>query len=278
MKYKRSSLALIIAVATLILSGGKLFASDTDARIVAAAEQSYVFKTYLKNDNITVTAKNGAVTLTGSVVDESNKMLAKETVASLPGVISVDNQLTLRGGLSASNSDTWLMARVKSTLLFHRNVDALATNVSVENGIVTLRGEASSTAQKDLTTEYARDVDGVKGINNEMTLANTVITPDKQAQDGKKSGESTLGQKLDVMNEAIDDASTSALVKTTLLLHRSTSARNTTVDTKDGVVTLGGKTGNAAEKDLTAKLVSDVYGVKHVVNNMVVTMDGKTAP
>ena len=79
-----------------------------------------------------------------------------------------------------------------------------------------------------------------------------------------------MGQKLDVMNEAIDDASTSALVKTALLLHRSTSALNTTVDTKEGVVTLSGQTSNAAEKDLASKLVSDVYGVKRVINNMTV--------
>ena len=270
MRYKLYSLALLIAVATIILFNGKLFASDTDERIVAAAKQSYVFKTYLKNDPIIITSKNGAVTLTGTVADESNKMLAKETVASLPGVATVNNQLTVSGGIATSNSDTWLMARVKSTLLFHRNVDATTTQVIVENGIVTLRGEASSAAQKDLTTEYAKDVDGVKSINNEMTLPASATPPEKQAPDGQRIGETTMGQKLDVMNEAIDDASTSALVKTALLLHRSTSALNTTVDTKEGVVTLGGKANNAAEKDLASKLVSDVYGVKRVINNMTV--------
>lgn len=269
MRYKLYSLALLIAVAMIILFNGKLFASDTDERIVTAAKQSYVFKTYLKNDPIVITAKNGAVTLTGTVADESKKMLAKETVASLPGVVTVDNQLTLSGGMASSNSDTWLMARVKSTLLFHRNVDATTTQVFVENGIVTLRGEASSAAQKDLTTEYAKDVDGVKSINNEMTLAASA-TPPEQAADGQRIGETTMGQKLDGMSEAIDDASTSALVKTALLVHRSTSAISTTVDTKEGVVTLGGKANNAAEKDLASKLVSDVYGVKRVINNMTV--------
>jgi len=59
-------------------------------------------------------------------------------------------------------------------------------------------------------------------------------------------------------------------VKTTLLFHRSTSALNTTVETKNGVVELGGKASNAAEKNLASKLVSDVYGVKKVVNTMIV--------
>ena len=79
-----------------------------------------------------------------------------------------------------------------------------------------------------------------------------------------------MGEKMDDIGESIDDASITALVKTTLLYHRSTSALKTTVETKEGVVKLGGKAKNAAEKDLATKLVSDVHGVKQVVNNMTV--------
>lgn len=89
-----------------------------------------------------------------------------------------------------------------------------------------------------------------------------------------KPGEKTMGQKMgDAMDdtvEYIDDASITAMVKSTLMYHRSTSAINTTVKTNEGVVNLGGKAKNAAEKDLAAKLVSDVYGVKSVVNNMTI--------
>jgi hyperosmotically inducible periplasmic protein len=56
----------------------------------------------------------------------------------------------------------------------------------------------------------------------------------------------------------------------TLLLHRSTSALNTKVKTKKGVVTLGGKAKNAAEKKLAAKYVKDVRGVKSVNNEMTI--------
>jgi osmotically-inducible protein OsmY len=70
--------------------------------------------------------------------------------------------------------------------------------------------------------------------------------------------------------EKIDDASITALVKLTLLNHRSTSALNTTVTTKRGVVTLGGKAKNAAEKDLATKIVNDIKGVKNVKNKMTI--------
>jgi len=262
---KMFSLALMVTVASLLSINTPLFASEMDDRIESSAKQSYVFKTYLKDDDIKVESKDGVAVLSGTVADELHKTLAQETVASLPGVIRVDNKLVEKSDVPAVNSDAWLLAKVKSTLLFHRNVSGMATEVSVKDGIVTLRGEATSAAQKDLTGEYAMDVEGVKDVINEMTV---------QA-DTMKAGETTVGQKIDAIGEAIDDASITALVKVTLLRHRSTSALTTTVTTKDGVVTMDGKVKNAAEKDLATKLVSDVHGVKTVVNNMTV---GESVP
>jgi len=253
-------LSLIVTMASLFLFNVNLFASETDDRIEASAQQSYVFRTYLKADDIKVQSKDGAATLTGTVSNESHKSLAQETVANLPGVTSVDNQLVEKGNLPAASSDAWITAKVKTTFLFHRNLSATDTEVIVEDGIVTLRGEATSAAQRDLATEYAKDVEGVKAVNNEMTVATAAKEPAK----------STVGQKVETIVDAIDDASVTALVKTSLAYHRSTSALNTTVKTKDGVVTLGGKAKNAAEKDLATKLVSDVHGVKSVINNMTI--------
>jgi osmotically-inducible protein OsmY len=56
----------------------------------------------------------------------------------------------------------------------------------------------------------------------------------------------------------------------TLLYHRSTSALNTKVETKDGVVTLSGNAGNEAEMNLATKLAKDVNGVKDVNNLMAI--------
>jgi osmotically-inducible protein OsmY len=250
MKKTMYCLALIVTVASLFLFNVRLFASVTDDRIESSAKQSYVFKTYLKGDDIKIQSRDGAVTLTGNVSEESHKSLAKETVAGLPGVKSVDNKLEVKGERPAENSDAWLSTKVKTMLLFHRNVSAM-TEVNTKDGIVTLRGDADNQAQKDLTTEYAKDVDGVKDVKNEMVIS------------GSSKKTQTVGDK-------IDDASITALVKMTLLYHRSTSALNTKVETKGGVVTLYGKAGNAAEKDLATKLASDVNGVNGVKNRMTI--------
>ena len=248
MKAKYSVSITVAAVALLALSV-PVHASKMDSRIELAAKQSYVFKTYLQGDDIKIQSSNGAVTLTGIVSENFHKSLAQETVADLPGVVSVNNRLEIKGAPPTANSDAWLRDKVKVALLFHRSVSAGATEVYVKDGIVTLQGNAASLAQKELTTEYAKDVEGVKDVNNEMTVTKT------------SEKERTVGEK-------IDDASITAQVKMTLLYHRSTSALNTTVTTKKGVVTLGGKASNAAEVTLATKLANDVNGVKGVENRM----------
>ncbi|MBU4460172.1 MAG: BON domain-containing protein, partial [Verrucomicrobia bacterium] len=132
------------------------------------------------------------------------------------------------------------------------NVDAVGTIVEVKDGVVTLKGQVANLAQKELTTEYAKNIENVKEVKNEMTLA---ATPTKV--------ERTEGEK-------IDDASVTAQVKTALFTHHSTSSIKTKVETRNGRVTLTGVAKNAAEKSLVTKLVSDIPGVTDVNNEMTV--------
>jgi hyperosmotically inducible protein len=227
------SVTLLAVVVAMLVTSMPVLASKMDDRIESSAKTSYVFKTYLKSDDINVESEDGVVTLTGTVGKQSSKSLAQDTVASLPGVKSVDNKLEVKGEQPAENSDAWLITKVKSTLLFHSNVSAM-TEVSAKDGVVTLQGKTMSQAEKDLTTEYARDIEGVKDVNNEMTVSDT---PKKKAR---------LGDK-------IDDASITGQVKI-----------------ENGVVSVSGKAKNTAEIDLVTKYVSDINGVHKVKNQMTV--------
>jgi len=164
----------------------------------------------------------------------------------------VDNRIEIKGDRPTQNSDTWISMKVKAALLYRRNVSGTKTEVYVKDGIVTLKGVAANQAQKDLTAEYAKDIDGVKSVQNEIIVSKSLET----------QGE-TLGEK-------IDDASITAQVKGSLLTHRSTSMLNTKVTTTDGVVTVSGQARNAAEKALVTKLATDINGVQSVVNNMTI--------
>lgn len=252
MKHHISSVTLTAAIAGLIGSSAWLQASETDSRIESTFQKTYVYRTYLKDDSITTVAKDGIVTLTGTVADEPHKRLAQDTIETLPGVTRVENQLVTKAEVVAEKADVWIARKLKWTLLFHRNVSYGATTIDVKDGVVTLNGKAASTAQKDLTSEYAKDIDGVKNVKNEMTVATVPEPP------------------VRTMAEKIDDASVVAQVKMVLATHRATSAVKTAVEARDGVVSLTGIAANGAEKDLVTKLVIDVHGVIEVKNMMVV--------
>ena len=239
----------LLASAAMVMVGLPMQAADQDQKIESSAKSSYNFMTYLKDDNITVDSSMGVVTLTGTVSREYHKYLAQETVSGLAGVKSVTNNLVVVGDQPAEHSDGWITMKVKTVLAFHKNVSAADTEVNTKNGIVTLSGKADTAAQKQLTTEYAKDVEGVMEVRNDL-----VVT---------KTGHRTLGEK-------VDDTSITAQVKSTLLFHKSTHAMATKVTTKDGVVSLHGEAKNGAERELVTKLVEDIHGVKLVHNRMTV--------
>jgi osmotically-inducible protein OsmY len=89
----RYSISIMLAALVLLALSVPVHASEMDDRIELSARRSHVFKTYLSGDDIKILSKDGAVTLTGTVSEESHKSLAYETVAGLPGVKSVDNRL-----------------------------------------------------------------------------------------------------------------------------------------------------------------------------------------
>jgi hyperosmotically inducible periplasmic protein len=260
MKVIRSNykLALVMAggflafIAVLVFTGGAVRASETDDRIESSFKKTYVYKTYLKDEHIKISSKDGAVTLAGEVADESHKPMAQDTAAALPGVTSVDNRIEITGDRPAESSDTWISMKVKGALLYRRNVSGTKTEVYVKEGVVTLKGVAASQAQKDLTTEYTKDIEGVKSVDNEIIVSKNL--------DGR---DETTGEK-------VDDASITAHVKGSLLAHRSTSMLNTKVTTNNGVVTVSGQAKNAAEKALVTKLATDINGVQSVVNSMTI--------
>lgn len=247
-----NSKAALLASSALIMVASTPVQAQDDHKIESSIKSSYNFKTYLKDDTIKVDSSHGMVTLTGTVAQEWHRTLAQETASEMSGVKSVNNQLKLTNDQPSDHSDGWITMKVKSALIFHRNVNATATEVNTVGGVVTLTGSADSSAQKELTGEYAKDVDGVTEVRNDLVVAK----PAKPVHD-------TIGVQ-------IDDASITAQVKTTLLFHKSTRVLATKVVTKEGVVTLRGEAKNAAERDLVTKITDDVKGVKHVHNKMTV--------
>ena len=245
MKIKNLSTLLV-----LIASPIALFASSaTDRKIEDAAKASYNYHTVLE-DNVKVKAHDGVVTLTGTVQDKDDKALAADTVENIPGVLSVKNEIKIESKF-AEHSDAWMAFKIRSRLLVKGNVSVANTKVTVTDGNVTLTGTADNAAQKELTEVYAKEIDWVKSVKNELVIKDQPAT----AQ--------TVGDK-------IDDASITSQVKYALLSHKATSAVKTKVTTTEGVVVITGEASNDAEKSLGSKLAESIRGVVSVKNSMTV--------
>jgi hyperosmotically inducible periplasmic protein len=272
----------ILALATAVVLPAGLFASDTDDRIEKSFKDSYTYRTHLKDADVSADAENGVVTLKGKVDHAEQKSLAEDTVRGLAGVTSVNNEIKVKSEPKES-SDEWIALKVRSSLLYHRNVSLMDSDVKVVNGNVTLTGTAESSAEKSLAGEYAADIKGVKNVDNQIAV---VSKTDKERAEWKadkkkaehKADKAHADAKLDAkydanhrdMGDKIDDASVTAQVKGSLAISRSASAIRTEVTTRDGVVTLRGEAQNAAEKELAGKIAKDIRGVRDVNNEIVV--------
>lgn len=248
----KNLVALMASIFVLMTIAGPLRAAMTDNQIEASVRNTYVFRNHLKGDDIKVVSKNGVVTLTGVVANHGRKSLAHNTAEALPGVKSVNNRLTIKGAEPTRNSDLWVKHNVQNTLELHRSVRDNQVEVSVHDGVVTLKGVAKNKAKKELATAYTEDVDGVIKVENKMTVAGDSNATVSNAKD------------------YVDDASITAQVMYALATHRSTSVLKTKVETKDGVVTLSGKAKNQAERTLATLLANDINGVESVVNRMTI--------
>jgi osmotically-inducible protein OsmY len=199
---------------------------------------------------VTVKSNDGIVTLTGIVADRDMKSMAEDTVSNLPGVQRVDNQITLDPALK-EHSDSWIALKLHTQLIVRADVSNANTTINVKDGVVTLTGTAENQAQKDLTGEYAKEIDWVKSVKNDLVVT---ASPTKS----------------ETVGESIDDASITTQVKYALFSHKSTSALKTKVATNDGVVVISGEANNDAEKTLVTKLTKSIRGVKSVSNDMTV--------
>jgi hyperosmotically inducible protein len=152
----------------------------------------------------------------------------------------------------APPSDARLAELVRESLLSHRAAGAADARVEVDHGVVTLRGETVGEAQRAAATAYAREVPGVRRVENRMTIAGNEVT--------------VMSTALDRM----DDAATTLRVEAALFFQLSARALKTRVTTKDGVVTLAGTVATRADKDRVGAVVRGLQGVAAVDDRMAI--------
>jgi osmotically-inducible protein OsmY len=159
-------------------------------------------------------------------------------------------------------------AQIWTSYAVNPHLKAHDLKVEVKGDQAVLRGKVEDGVAKDLAEQIALGVDGIKKVDNEITVDSSYVPP---RRDGN---ERTFSDK-------VEDATITASVKSKLLWNSHTDGLDIHVETIGGKVTLSGSAGTGAEKDLAGRLAKNTNGVVAVDNRVAIgaksTADKATA-
>jgi osmotically-inducible protein OsmY len=172
----------ISGVATLLLIAGAVFlygkflgpASPGPAETGDLAVKTDLASAMEKDpsfgqDHIRVSARNGVVRLSGTVLTPEEKGEAVLDASSIPGVKGVVDKIWV---LPDINQDQDIQEEVKSTLIDNPLVDIKGLQVEAHNGVVTLDGTVSRPLWKRLADRLARWTPGVNEVIDNTYVSN----------------------------------------------------------------------------------------------------------
>jgi osmotically-inducible protein OsmY len=125
----------------------------------------------LRNDDIAVRVREGVVTLAGTVDSYADKWRAERVVSNVKGVKAVVNELEVKLSSSSQRTDSEIARAAVNALQWNVVVPDDRIKVVVEDGWITLRGEVDWYYQKEEAERTVRNITGVKGVSNLITVA-----------------------------------------------------------------------------------------------------------
>lgn len=142
--------------------------------------------------------------------------------------------------------DTVLTTKVRTALLGDPEIKSFDLKVETRKGEVQLSGFVNTQAQIDLAIGVARGIEGVKGVENGISI---------------KDGAATIGN-------AVDDGIITTGVKSALLADPGMKSFDIAVVTRKGEVQLSGFVDSQAQIDQAVAIAGKVSGVTRVGNEM----------
>jgi osmotically-inducible protein OsmY len=120
--------------------------------------------------HIGVAVKNGVVTLTGSVSSYAEREQAEQSAKRVYGVTAIVNEIEVKLPGSVTRTDEDIAADVVRALRSNGSVPADEVKATVSNGWVRLEGDVDWQYQKEAAYEAVRDIVGVVGVSNLITV------------------------------------------------------------------------------------------------------------
>jgi len=226
-----AGLGLSFSPVTIAAPAQKPALSDTEIAN-AVADQLFLDAAVI-GYTIKTTVENGIVTLTG----RANNLLARERAVRIAetvrGVKAVIDRIEVR---HSDITDEAIADQINSALIYNPRTESYEVDVAVDQGRVTLTGTVQSWQEKQFAERIAKSVKSVKSVDNQITINYAAPRADGEIL---QDVEGALG-----WDRYIDDG----LIDVTV---------------QDGVVTLEGTVGSAAELQ-RARTKAWVNGVQAV--------------
>jgi len=197
----------------------------------------------LKAAEIGVTAKDGVVTLTGTVDTYAKKTQAENAAKNVGGVKAVVEEIEVKSCNCncEKRSDTEIATEVLNALKWNWEIPNDRIQVKVENGWVTLTGEMDWNFQKEAAKRVTTNLSDVKWVANNITI---------------KSETTSRVEKEDVIN---------ALNRNWTL-----EDKNILVSVSNNKVTLNGTVHSWYQKDEATRIAWNAPGIVGVDNQLTV--------
>ena len=120
--------------------------------------------------HIGVAANAGVITLTGHVESYAQKYAAEAAARRVKGVLAVAEKLEVQVPFERKRGDDEIAAAIVDRLAWDVSVPRDAVQVRVEEGWVTLTGEADWHYERKAAEQDVRRLHGVVGVSNQISL------------------------------------------------------------------------------------------------------------
>ena len=211
----------------------------TDAQLKKDVTAELEWDPSIDASHVGVAADNGVVTLTGHLNTFAEKFAIERAVQRVQGVKAIAVELDVKLDPGHKRSDSEIATAVQSALLWHALIPAERIQIKVDKGWVTLKGELDWEYQRGSAEKAVRNLTGVVGVSNAITLKPSV-TP----------------------------ANVANRIRDALARHAEREAKHIEVMVSGSTVTLRGMVDSWAERDAAMGAAWSAPGVLQVVDDI----------
>lgn len=153
----------------------------SDAKIKEDIQFEIKNDPFISQKNIQIGVQYGIVSLSGHVPSYKEKIAVEKAVERVSGIKAVVEALEVVTSDPLLEDDVILAKAILDQFRWTPHIPDSMIKVKVENGWVTLTGEVHKDTQRTAAEELVRQLDGVKGVSNQMTLVDEIVHPIAQS-------------------------------------------------------------------------------------------------